>query len=281
MAQLLSLGARSATAAALTALHLSALWLRCPQAAQAYPGTWLHLLLYSCEEAGGGGGFQPGLQARDSRLACSLPPFGVSGHEQCLSRSHDQSRPQDAIQAGLLGAEGQRRLEELPTALTQQGYATSDLAARVAAVVAAHELGKLAGCLPGGAPAARADRAAAGLHAMAFDLPDVQLTLLAILQDDFPACRCCGSRAVGARQGSSPGGRTATLRAIPGGWQAAARANTRISGALGADLFCAGRRRRSHAGRAVEMPAGEFTCAVLPFAAAVSVQRDLSLAERV
>lgn len=103
----------------------------------------------------------------NSRFACSLPPFGVSGHEQCLSRSHDQSRPQDAIQAGLLGAEGQRRLEELPTALKQQGYAITDLAARVAVVVAAHELGKLAGCLPGGAPAARADRAAAGLHAIA------------------------------------------------------------------------------------------------------------------
>ena len=68
VAQLLSLAARSATAAALTALHLSALWLRYPQAAQAYQSTWLHLLLYSCEEAGGGGGFQPGLQVSTASL---------------------------------------------------------------------------------------------------------------------------------------------------------------------------------------------------------------------
>jgi len=60
-AQLLDVGARSPTTAALTALHLSALWLRCPQAAPAYVGAWLRLLLLSHADHGSAG-HQPGLQ---------------------------------------------------------------------------------------------------------------------------------------------------------------------------------------------------------------------------
>ena len=73
---------------------------------------------------------------------------------------------QEAIQAGLLGASARQRLEGMPGAL-RQGYATSDLAARVAAVAAAHELAKLCGRVPGGAPASPDDRAAAGEAAAA------------------------------------------------------------------------------------------------------------------
>ena len=77
---------------------------------------------------------------------------------------------QEAIQGGLLGASARQRLEEMPGAL-RQGYATSDLAARVAAVAAAHELAKLAGRVPGGAPASPDDRAAAGEAAASLPLP--------------------------------------------------------------------------------------------------------------
>ena len=74
--------------------------------------------------------------------------------------------------------------------MKQQGYATSDLAARVAAVTAAYELGKLAGCIPGGASAASADRAAAGLRIMGCCSPNVQLSLLAMLQGALLRLAC-------------------------------------------------------------------------------------------
>ncbi|KAK9827989.1 hypothetical protein WJX81_005702 [Elliptochloris bilobata] len=102
--QLWGLAARSATAAALTALHLTALWLRHPQTALCYQGAWLRMLLFSCTEN------------------------AVVGHQPGL-----------------------------------EGYTTTDLAARVAAVAAAYELGRVAGCVPGGLPAAPADQAAAGM----------------------------------------------------------------------------------------------------------------------
>ena len=59
--QLWGLAERSSTAAALTALHLTSLWLQHPQVALLYQGAWLRLLLYSCAEAACVG-HQPGLQ---------------------------------------------------------------------------------------------------------------------------------------------------------------------------------------------------------------------------
>ena len=88
-----------------------------------------------------------------------------------LSAHVGHGAAQEAIQGGLLGASARQRLEEMPGAL-RQGYATSDLAARVAAVAAAHELAKLAGRVPGGAPALPDDRAAAGETAASLPLPE-------------------------------------------------------------------------------------------------------------
>ena len=65
------------------------------------------------------------------------------------------------MQAGQLSAEARAGLDALPAAL-RAGYAATGLAARVAAVAAAHELGRLAGRRSGGPDAAPADRAAAG-----------------------------------------------------------------------------------------------------------------------
>ena len=59
--QLWGLAERSPTAAALTALHLTSLWLRHPREALSYQDTWQRLLLYSCAEAAPVG-HQPGLQ---------------------------------------------------------------------------------------------------------------------------------------------------------------------------------------------------------------------------
>ena len=89
-----------------------------------------------------------------------------------LSAHVGRGAAQEAIQGGLLGASARQRLEAMPGAL-RQGYATSDLAARVAAVAAAHELAKLAGRVPGGAPALPDDRAAAGEAAASVPLPGI------------------------------------------------------------------------------------------------------------
>lgn len=73
--QLWGLAERSSTAAALTALHLTLLWLKHPRVALWYQDTWLRLLLYSCAEAACVG-HQPGLQ-----VLLSHKPH----HDQCSS----------------------------------------------------------------------------------------------------------------------------------------------------------------------------------------------------
>ena len=158
-AQLLDVGARSPTTAALTALHLSALWLRCPQAAPAYVGAWLRLLLLSHADHGSAG-HQPGLQVAPApRPRPRRPPNPKPCTPAALKGGG--AAAQDAMQAGQLSAEARAGLDALPAAL-RAGYAATGLAARVAAVAAAHELGRLAGRRSGGPDAAPADRAAAG-----------------------------------------------------------------------------------------------------------------------